>query len=132
MIKPRAKHIVWRANVFAHDTHALAMLRLVQALASYEHHVSVVFYGKGLSLLSSEAPEEVRGMILSFPLYDIKSFIVAPSLNEIPKDMAKLATCILPEDWQRFLADVANLAPRAYEMLLPALPGTDETIDGLL
>lgn len=132
MTKARAKHIVWRANVFAQDPHALAMLRLVQALASYEHHVSVVFYDKGLSLLSLDAPEVVRGMILSFSLYNIESFIVAPLLNNIPKDMAKLAKCILPEDWQRFLADVASLAPSAYELLLPALPGTDETIDGLL
>lgn len=132
MIAERPKHLLWRANVSDSDLRTVPLLRLVHALASYEHHVSVVLYDQGLSLLHTAANSEIAGMILAFPLYNIDLYVVTDVKTQIPMAYQAQAQLIVPSAWHTFLSEVTSLYERGFEFLLPSLPGVDTPIDGLL
>lgn len=132
MIAERPKHLLWRANVSDSDLRTVPLLRLVHALASYEHRVSVVLYDQGLSLLHTAANSEIAGMILAFPLYNMDLYVVTDVKTQIPMAYQGQAQLIVPSAWQTFLSEVTSLYERGFEFLLPSLPGVDTPIDGLL
>jgi hypothetical protein len=132
MTAERPKHLLWRANLLDSDLRTIPLLRLVHALASYEHHVSVVLYDKGLSLLHTPANSEIAGMLLTFPLYHIDLYVVTDTKAQVPAAYQDQIKLITPSAWTTFLSEVASLNGRGFEFLLPALPGVDAPIDGLL
>lgn len=128
----RAKHFLWRANLLDTDLRTLPLLRLIHALASYEHKVSVVLYDKGLSLLHVDAHTDMAGMLLAFPLYGIDIYAVTHSLTQVPERYQTQVKLIQVDVWDTFLAEVESLTQRGFPFLLPSLPGVDATIDGLI
>lgn len=132
MTVERSKHLLWRANVAESDLRTLPLLRLVHALASYEHHVSVVLYDKGLSLLHASAYSEIAGMLQAFPLYGVDLYAVTDLKTQVPVVYQHQIKLIAPGIWSTFLGEVSALMTRGFEFLLPSLPGVDATIDGLL
>jgi hypothetical protein len=108
------------------------MLRLVHALASYEHHISVVLYNKGTSLLHVAANTEIAGMLVAFPLYGIDTYLVADTKAQVPPAYQHQLKLISPSVWATFLTETESLIARGFEFLLPSLPGVDETVDGLI
>lgn len=112
----RAKHILWRAHLQATDIRNRDLLRLMLALASYEHRVWVVFYDQGLSLLAPDIDNDIAGMIAAFKLYDIQGIIVTDNLTH---DYANNFTVIDNLSWQSYLS--AAQAAQQQELSLPPL-----------
>lgn len=128
----RPKHILWRADLLESDLRTVPLLRLVHALASYEHQVSVVLYDKGLSLLHVNLHTEIAGMLKVFPLYRIDLYVVTDNLNQIPPSYQTQAKMISPSAWETFLNEYDALSAQGFAFLLPALPGVADPIDSLL
>jgi len=132
MTVERPKHLLWRANLLTSDLRTIPLLRLVHALASYEHHVSVVLYDNGLSLLMADAHSEISGMIAAFPLYDVDIYVVADAYHQVPHHYHDQVQLLAPTIWTDFLADIALLTAPEFAFMLPSLPGMKTPIDGLL